>query len=126
YAGTKPALESQEAKLLAETLRDYRRAGLQLPKTQRDEVERMRKELSRLTTDYENNITKAQKAVKFTKAELEGLPDSFLQQIKTGDDQYTVMANVTTACLRVMDNAKREETRKRLLLEHDILARDDN
>jgi len=126
YAGAKPALESQEAKLLAETLRDYRRAGLQLPKAQRDEVERMRKELSRLTTDYENNITKAQKAVTFTKAELEGLPDSFLRQIKTGDDQYTVMANVTTACLRVMDNAKREETRRRLLLEHDILARDDN
>jgi thimet oligopeptidase len=126
YADTKPPLEGEDAKLLAETLRDYRRAGLQLPKTQRDQVERMRKELSRLTTDYESNITKAQKAVKFTRAELDGLPESFLQQIKTGDDQYTVMANVTTACLRVMDNAKREETRKKLLLEHDNLARNEN
>ncbi len=126
YADTQPPLKGQDAKLLAETLRDYRRAGLQLPKAQRDQVEQMRKELSRLTTDYESNITKARKAVRFTQAELEGLPESFLGQIKTGDDQYTVMANVTTACLRVMDNAKREQTRKRLLLEHDNLARDEN
>ena len=126
YADTKPRLKGEDAKLLAETLRDYRRAGLQLPKAQRDQVERMRKELSRLATDYESNITKAQRPVIFTKAELEGLPDTFLQQIKTGDDQYTVMANVTTAYLRVMDNAAREETRKKLLIEHDNLAREQN
>jgi len=126
YADTKPRLKGEDGKLLAETLRDYRRAGLQLPKARRDEVERMRKDLSRLTTDYESNITKAQKAVKFTKAELDGLPDSFLGQIKTGDDQYTVMANITTDYLRVMDNATREETRKQLLLEHDNLARAEN
>jgi len=126
YADTQPRLKGEDAKLLAETLRDYRRAGLQLPKTQRDQVERMRKELSQLATDYESNITKAQRAVNFTKAELQGLPDTFLQQIKTGDDQYTVPANVTTAYLRVMDNATREETRKKLLIEHDNLARDQN
>jgi thimet oligopeptidase len=126
FADNQPRLEGEEAKLLAETLRDYRRAGLQLPKAQRDEVEQMRKELSRLTTDYESNITRAQKAVKFTQAELEGLPESFLEQLKTGDDQYTVMANVTTVCLRVLDNARREETRKKLLLEHDNLARNEN
>ena len=126
FADTRPRLAGEDAKLLAETLRDYRRAGLQLPKAQRDEVERMRKELSRLTTDYESNITKAQKAVKFTRAELEGLPESFLEQLKTGDDQYTVMANVTTVCLRVLDNARREATRKKLELERDNLAREEN
>ena len=96
-------------------MRDYRRAGLELPKAQRDEVEQMRKELTRLTTDFESNVTKAQKAVKFTKAELEGVPESFLAQVKTGDDEYTVMANITWHYLSVMDNAKREETRKKLL-----------
>ena len=62
--------------------------------------------------------------MKFTKAELEGVPESFLAQVKTGDDEYTVMANVTWQYLSVMDNARREETRKRLLLEHDNLARE--
>ena len=126
YADRKPKLKGEDAKLLAETMRDYRRAGLDLPKAQRDEVERMRKELTRLTTDFESNVTKAQKAVKFTKAELEGVPESFLAQIKTGDDEYTVMANITWHYLSVMDNAKREETRKKLLVEHDNLARAEN
>jgi thimet oligopeptidase len=86
----------------------------------------MRKELSRLTTDYESNITKAQKAVKFTQAELEGVPESFLAQVKTGADEYTVMANITWHVLSVMDNAKREATRQKLLLERDNLARAEN
>ena len=64
--------------------------------------------------------------MKFTKAELEGVPESFLAQIKTGADEYTVMANITWHYISVMDNAKREETRKRLLVEHDNLARTEN
>jgi len=80
FAATKPNLKGEDAKLFQETMRDYRRAGLELPKTERDQVEKMRKELSRLTTDYESNITKAQQAVKFTKAELEGVPEDFLGQ----------------------------------------------
>jgi thimet oligopeptidase len=126
YADKKPRLQGEDAKLLAETMRDFRRGGLDLPKAQRDEVERMRKELTGLTTDYESNITKAQKAVKFTKAELEGVPEDFVAQVKTGDDEYTVMANITWHYMSVMDNAKREETRKRLITEHDNLAREAN
>ena len=42
YAETKPKLAGEEAKLLEETLRDYRRAGLALPKAERDEVEKLR------------------------------------------------------------------------------------
>jgi thimet oligopeptidase len=126
YADRKPRLKGEDARLLTETMRDYRRAGLELPKPQRDEVEKMRKELSRLTTDYESNITKAQKAVKFTLAELDGVPESFLAQAKTGADEYTVMANITWHYMSVMDNAKREETRKKLITEHDNLARAEN
>src|ERR1017187_2235004 len=126
YADTRPKLEGEDAKLLLETTRDYRRAGLELPKTERDEVERMRKGLSALSTDFQNNVTKAKKAVKFTQAELEGVPDDFLQQIKTTNDEYIVMANVTWHYLALMDNAKREETRKRFLIEHDNLAREVN
>src|SRR5579872_7504859 len=122
YADRQPRLKGEEAKLLFETMRDYKRAGLDLPKAQRDEVERMRKQLSNLAIDFESNVTKAQKAVKFTKAELEGVSNSLLEQIKTGDDEYTVMANITVQYINVMENAKREETRKRLLFEHDNLA----
>ena len=128
FADTKPKLAADEAKLLQDTLRDYRRAGLALPKMERDEVERLRKELSGLTTDYESNINKARGPLKFTKAELAGVPEDFLAQegIKTGDDEYTVMANITFHYLMVLENAQRETTRKKFENIHDNLAKESN
>jgi thimet oligopeptidase len=128
YARTLPKLVGEEDKLLREVLRDYRRAGLELPKAQRDEVERLRKELTQLTTDFESNINKTQRPVKFTKAELEGVPESFLSQpgLKTGDDEYTVLANVTFHYLTVLENAKRESTRQKLATIQNNLAREEN
>jgi len=126
YADTQPKLEGEDAKLLLEIMRDYRRAGLELAKADRDDVERMRKELSRLMTDFSTNVTKAEKAIKFTKTELDGVPQDFLKQIKTGDDEYTVMVNITWHYITVMDNATREDTRKRLYVEQSNLAKGEN
>jgi thimet oligopeptidase len=126
YADTRPALAGGDAKLLFETMRDYRRAGLALPRSDRDEVERMRKELSSLSTDFEENIEKAKLPLKFTRAELAGVPDDFLKQVKTGDDEYTVMANITWHYLTILDNAKREDTRKKFLIAQCDLAREEN
>jgi len=126
YADTKPKLQGEDAKLLFETMRDYRRAGLDLPKADRDEVERMRTELSSVSLDFEKNVEDAKAPVKFTKAQLEGLPDDFLKQVKTGDDEYTVMANITVNYLRVLDNAKQEDTRKRITIAACNLAREQN
>jgi Zn-dependent oligopeptidase len=126
YASTKPSLVGEDAKLLKDTMRDYRRAGMDLSKTDRDEVERMRKELTSLETDWSENIRKAERSLQFTKAELDGSPDDFLQQIKTGPDEYTVKANVTWQYLTVMQNARREDTRKKLQTARNNLARESN
>lgn len=128
YADTQPKLRGEEAKLLEEMLRDYRRAGLSLPKAERDEVERLRKELSNVGTDFDSNVTKARKALKFTKAELEGVPDSVLSSpgVKAGDDEYTIQVNVTWQQLAIMENAKREEVRKRVITEQHSLAMVEN
>lgn len=128
YADTNPKLEGEHAKLLEETLRSYRRAGLALPKAERDEVERLRKLLEQKCTDFRSNITKAKAPVKFTKAELEGVPESFLAQdgIKTGADEYTILVNVTPQYVVVMENAKSEATRRRLLEVQYSLAKEEN
>ncbi len=128
FADRQPPLEGEAAKLLEETLRDYRRAGLALPRAERDEVERLRKELARLGTDFDTNITRAKKALKFTRAELEGVPQDFLDspEIKTGPDEYTVLANVTWQYLMVMENARREDVRRRLFIERFTLAKEEN
>jgi oligopeptidase A len=128
FTDTHPKLTGEDEKLLKETLRDYRRAGLELPPDQRKEVEELRKELSKLGTDFDSNIVKATAPVMFTKADLDGVPESFLGSpgIKTGDDVYTVMANVTWQVNTVEENAKPEATRKQLYVIRDTLAKDTN
>src|SRR5438067_11683386 len=128
FADTHPKLTGEDEKLLNETLRDYRRAGLALSPDQRKEVEQLRKELSKLGTDFDTNIVKATAPVMFTKADLEGVPESFLASpgIKTGDDVYTVMANVTWQFITVEENAKSEATRKQLYFIRNTLAKDSN
>jgi thimet oligopeptidase len=128
FADTHPKLTGEDEKLLKETLRDYRRAGLDLPPDQRKEVEQLRKELSKLGTDFDTNIVNAKAPVVFTKVELEGVPESFFASpgVKTGDDAYTVLANVTWQFIAVEENAKSEATRRKLYVIHDSLAKDTN
>ncbi|MCU0788355.1 MAG: Zn-dependent oligopeptidase [Verrucomicrobia bacterium] len=128
YAESAPDLEGEDAKLLKETLRDYRRAGLPLPKAERDQVERMRKELSRLCTDFDSNITDTQKELTFTRAQLQGVPDSFFTRpgIKTGEDAYTVKVNVTWQRLMVLENASDEAVRRQIEEAASRLAMDKN
>ena len=128
FADTHPKLTGEDEKLMKETLRDYRRAGLELPPEKRKEVEQLRKDLSKLGTDFDSNIVNSKAPVVFTKAELDGLPDSFFASpgIKTGDDAYTAMANVTWQFVTVQENAKSEATRKKLYVIHDSLAKDTN
>ncbi len=126
FADKHPHLKPGDQKLLDEQLRDFRRAGLALDKEKRDEVERLRKELTGLATDFESNVTKAEKALKFTRSELAGVPDTFLEQIKTGDNEFTVMVNVTHHFTTVMENARSESTREKLQVERDNLARAEN
>ncbi|PYK10471.1 MAG: hypothetical protein DME65_09815 [Verrucomicrobia bacterium] len=128
FAETHPKLSGEDEKLLNETLRDYRRAGLDLPTDQRNEVEQLRKELSKLGTDFDTNIVKANAPVIFTKADLDGLPESFFASpgIRTGDDAYTMMANVTWQFNTVQENAKSEATRKQLYVIRETLAKEAN
>src|SRR6267378_5842311 len=128
FADTHAKLTGEDEKLLKETLRDYRRAGLDLPPDKRKEVEELRKELSKLGTDFDTNIVKSNAPVMFSKADLDGVPESFLTSpgIKTGDDVYTVMANVTWQFNTVEENAKNEATRKQLYVIRETLAKDTN
>src|SRR5437660_7681623 len=128
FADTKPKLSGEDKKLFDETMRDYRRAGLALPPEKRKEVEQLRKDLSKLGTDFDTNIVNAKAALVFTKAELDGVPESFLSSpgVKTGDDAFTVLANVTWQYSTVEDNAKSEATRKKLYVARDSLAKDTN
>ncbi len=63
FADTHPKLTGEDEKLFNETLRDYRRAGLDLPPEKRQDVEKLRKELSKMETDFSSNIVAAKVAL---------------------------------------------------------------
>lgn len=128
FATTDPKLTGEDAKLLAETLRDYRRAGMELPPDKRKEVQAWRKELSELANDFDLNLFAARGAVIFTREELAGVPADFLSSpgIKTGENRYQVMAGSMSQYNTVQDNARNEATRRKLYVAHDSLAQEQN
>jgi thimet oligopeptidase len=128
FADTHPKLSGEDEKLLAETLRDFRRAGMELAASEREQIKRMRSELSRLATEFGSNLVGAKAPVVFTKAELEGVPDDFLSSpgIRIDNDRYQVRADVMWQYNTVEDNARKEAARKKLYVAHDSLAQETN
>jgi oligopeptidase A len=128
FAAKKPNLIGEDEKLLSATLRDFRRAGMELPAEERKEIERLRRKLSTLAAGFEANVVAAKAPVVFTKEELDGLSDNFLSSpgIKIDNDHYQVMADSMWQYITVEDNARSEATRKKLYVAHDSLAKEKN
>ncbi|ATC64870.1 hypothetical protein CMV30_13330 [Nibricoccus aquaticus] len=128
FADTQPALTGEDKLLFDEILRDYRRAGLELPAAQRADVERLRKELTQLTTDYSNNVNQARGPLDLTVEELAGVPESFLESpgVKQPDGRFRVMMNVTWHTQAIMENATSEDVRRRAYFIRQTLAKDTN
>ena len=128
YAAGAPRLRGEEGKLYREVLRDYKRAGFGLDKSARAEVAAMRVELSLLVADFETRIAQAYQPVRFTRSDLAGVPENFLEQsgIKTGADEFTIEASTMFQYRMVMDNARLEGTRRKLSVAEANLARQAN
>lgn len=127
-ADAKPTLDAVEQRLVDSTMRDYRRAGLALPAAERAEVEKLQKELAALTTEFAVNINQARGPIDFTAEELAGVPASFLESpgVKQPDGRYRVMANVTWHAQAIGENATNAETRRRVSVVRNNLAREKN
>ena len=125
YAETKPTLDREQQRLVDDTMRSYRRAGLALPADERKEVERLRKDLAALETQFALNINQARAPLDFTAAELAGMPQSFLDSpgVKQPDGRYRVMANITWHVAAVGDNADNADVRRKVLFARSNLAR---
>lgn len=122
------SLSGEHEKYLTEVMRDYRRSGMSLPDAERKKVEELRIKLSNLETDFRSNITNAQAELLFTKEELSGVPDSFLNApgIQLEDGSFRVFANVTWHSMVIMDHAKSAATRQRFLETRLSLCKEEN
>ena len=117
YAATDPTLYGEQERLLAHTMRDYRRSGMELTAAQRDELTKLEKEISRLGITFEQNISEDETVVPLTRQELSGLPESFFdnEDLKRSDDIFLVGMSYPQF-LPIMDYCDNETTRKKVWL----------
>jgi len=124
--GELPRLEGEQLKLMLDTMRDYRRAGLHLDDATRERVASLQNQLNELSSQFDKNVTDARVDLLFTTADLDGVPESFLNSSRQEDGRHLVRVTVTSDFLSVMQNARLEATRKRLNAERQKVAKEEN
>ncbi len=128
FAATKPTLDAQEQRLMDYALRDYRRAGLNLPPAEKQKVEQLRKKLSELEQQFSRNINEARAPIDFTAEELAGVPASLLDSpgVRQPDGRFRVQPHITFHAVIIAENADQPETRKRVNIARSRLALEKN
>lgn len=127
YEGGKGTrLRGEDKKLFEDTLRDYRRAGLALDPATRAKVESLRKQLARVSTEFDTNITNASVTIEFTRDQLAGVPEQYLNSFARNGEMYVLRPTVITDFLAVMNNASSEETRKAMKVARYSVAMEEN
>ncbi|MBA3725078.1 MAG: Zn-dependent oligopeptidase [Armatimonadetes bacterium] len=86
YADTKPNLEGEEKRMLEFTMRDYRRAGMDLAASDREKLKEIEKELSKLGIEFDQKIAEDNTRVPLLISELKGVPkDTIDRQERAAD-----------------------------------------
>jgi thimet oligopeptidase len=84
------SLTGEDARLLGDLLRDYRRSGIELPAAQRDRVRALFDELVELGSAYGAAVAEWKDGILVSRDELDGLPESFIDGLQRIDDGYRV------------------------------------
>jgi thimet oligopeptidase len=90
YAAKGETLGREDARLLEKGLMDFRRSGLELPKDKREQVKAIRTKLVELEALFGKNINESKDSALFTKEELLGAPDDFIERLEKVDGKYKV------------------------------------
>ncbi|MCH8345123.1 MAG: Zn-dependent oligopeptidase [Planctomycetes bacterium] len=119
YADTNPNLSPEQTRLLKHTMRDFRRAGMNLSAQDRRRLTEVEKEITRLSIEFEKNIRADETVVPLTRAELSGLPEEFFDSpsLKQSGDIYLV-GMAYPQFKPIMDYCDNETTRKKVWLSY--------
>jgi thimet oligopeptidase len=90
YADTDPPLAGEKKRLLFFIMRDYRRAGMDLPPEKREELKRVQLELSDLSIEFNRNALEDETTVLLTPEELAGMPEDFLAEQEMSAGLYLI------------------------------------
>lgn len=107
-------LQPAESYFMTELLRDFERAGLNLPDEQLQRVRELSKELSALNLEFERAISQDNRTIICSKEALSGVDEDTLKRLeKTDDGLYKVGLDYPTYHA-IMEHCTSEDTRKKL------------
>jgi thimet oligopeptidase len=113
YADTDPPLTGERKRLLYFVMRDYRRAGMELPPDQREELKKVQLELSDLSIEFNKDALEDETSVLLTPEELEGMPEDFLGQLDRVAGLYLVTMDGPVV-MRIWTLCPDETTRRKI------------
>ncbi len=107
---------------LTRVLGAFERAGIALDDAGRAKAQALADEVSKFTTEFEANIPKGQRTITTTAAELDGLPQDFIDAHKPGPDGKITLRTDYTDYIPVLTYAKSPELRERFYREYQLRA----
>jgi thimet oligopeptidase len=108
--------DAAEAKLKKNLTEGFEDSGVALPPEKRARAKEIATRLEQLRQSFERAVRDDATTVRFTAAELAGVPESFLESRKPGADGSYVLKPDPPTYDAVMRNAKGEDTRKRMFV----------
>ncbi|MBY0112904.1 MAG: Zn-dependent oligopeptidase [Phycisphaerales bacterium] len=117
YAATRAsevaALTGEKKRLLEFILRDYKRAGMDLPADKRARLTEVQKEINRLGIEFNKTIAEDQTVVPLTKDELKGVSEALLKTLPQNHGVY--LADLTYPTYNpIIESATLETTRQKM------------
>jgi thimet oligopeptidase len=118
----------EETRLYKETLASFEDNGLQLPEEKLKKVKELKQHLATLETQFSTNLNQENSFVEYELTDLDGLPEDFLKTLEKVDCSDTkVRVNVKEPhYVRIMENAKNSETRRKMLFAFENRATEKN
>jgi thimet oligopeptidase len=115
HKGKLEQLDKEQEYFLKETIRDFKREGLNLSDDKLSEVKELGKKISKICLDFEQNINADKSSIKVRRKDLNGLEGSFIDGLKRDGEKYILGCDYPTYS-EIMQNCCIEKTRKNLYL----------
>ncbi len=110
---TKIRLDQPRYRLQQEIMRQFRRNGMELSPEKRDELKRIQMEITNLQIAFNRNLNDDETTVLLTRAELAGMPDAYIANLKESNGLFFVTLDYPTF-LPIMDYCESETARQKV------------
>jgi len=111
---TKEKLRDDQRYFVQETMKDFKRAGLELPLGELEKIKKIKKELANLSLSFSSNIAQDNRTIEVDRASLAGMDDDFINALKKTDDGNYILGVDYPTVLPIMSDCTIQDTRKRL------------